>query len=204
MATLSILSFALAMFLLAITPGPGVFATVSKALSSGFRTALPVIAGIVLGDLIFLILAIYGLSAVAESFGLLFQVIKYCGGLYLIWMGVKLYRSSPAGVEMGGLRKESGKYNFLGGLSITLGNPKVILFYVSFLPTFVDISSLTSIDVAVIASVLSIILGSVMLFYAYTAARIGALFSNERAQKRMNRVAGVAMVSTGSVLLAKS
>lgn len=204
MTTLTILSFSVAMFLLAITPGPGVFATVSKSLSSGFKNAVPVVGGIVLGDLIFLLFAIYGLSAVAETFGLLFQGIKYLGGLYLIWLGIKLWRSDPAKIDIEGMEKQSGKYSFLGGLSITLGNPKVILFYVSFLPTFVDIASLSTVDVTIIASVLSLILGSVMLFYAYTASKIRKLFSDTDAQKRMNKAAGFVMVSTGSVLIGKS
>jgi threonine/homoserine/homoserine lactone efflux protein len=204
MTILSILGLAAAMFLLAITPGPGVFATVSKALSSGFRHAVPVVIGIVIGDLIFLLLAIYGLSVIAETFGSLFTIIKYLGGGYLIWLGIKLWRSNPVKPDITESKSQSGKYSFLGGLSITLGNPKVILFYLGFLPTFVDLNMLSSIDVAVVASVVSLVLGSVMLFYAFTASRARQLFKSESAQNKMNKTAGSVMIGTGAILLSKT
>ena len=204
MTLFSILGLAAAMFLLAITPGPGVFATVSKALSSGFKHAVPVVIGIVVGDLIFLLLAIYGLSVIAETFGNLFTIIKYLGGGYLIWLGIKLWRSNPIKAEITESKSQAGKYSFLGGLSITLGNPKVILFYLGFLPTFIDLNMLSSIDVAIVAFVVSLVLGSVMLFYAFTASRARRLFKSESAQNKMNKTAGSVMIGTGAILLSKT
>ena len=204
MTLFSILGLAAAMFLLAITPGPGVFATVSKALSSGFKHAVPVVIGIVVGDLIFLLLAIYGLSVIAETFGNLFTIIKYLGGGYLIWLSIKLWRSNPIKAEITESKSQAGKYSFLGGLSITLGNPKVILFYLGFLPTFVDLNMLSSIDVAIVAFVVSLVLGSVMLFYAFTASRARQLFKSEAAQNKMNKTAGSVMIGTGAILLSKT
>ena len=204
MSILSILGLAAAMFLLAITPGPGVFATVSKALASGFKHAVPVVMGIVVGDLIFLIFAIYGLATIAETFSALFSIIKYLGSGYLVWLGIKLWRSTPQGVDITAIKPQSRKYNFLGGLSITLGNPKVILFYLGFLPTFVPLDQLSTFDIAIVACVVSLVLGSVMLFYAYTASRARELFKSKSAQKTMNRAAGSAMIGTGALLLSKA
>jgi threonine/homoserine/homoserine lactone efflux protein len=193
------------MFLLAISPGPGVFATVSKALSSGFKNAVPVVIGIVIGDLIFLLFAIFGLSMIAETFSTLFTLIKYLGGGYLIWLGIKLWRSNPTKTDIAGLKMQSIKYSFFGGLSITLGNPKVILFYLGFLPTFLDLKILSTLDVAIVVSVVSLVLGSVMLFYAFTASRARLLlFKSESAQYKINKTAGVLMISTGLVLLSKT
>ncbi len=204
MTIFSVLGLATAMFLLAITPGPGVFATVSKALSSGFKHAIPVVIGIVTGDLIFLLFAIFGLSLIAETFSGLFTLIKYLGAAYLIWLGIKLWRSSPCSSDFSESKSLSKKYSFLGGLSITLGNPKVILFYLGFLPTFVDLNMLSILDVAIVACVVSIVLGSVMLFYAFTASRARQLFKSESAQNKMNKTAGSVMIGTGAVLLSKT
>lgn len=204
MSIFSILGLAGAMFLLAITPGPGVFATISKALSSGFRYAVPVVVGIVVGDLIFLLFAIYGLSMLAETFNELFTIIKYMGAVYLVWLGFKLWRSPPPNTEINVSKAQSNKINFLGGLSITLGNPKVILFYLGFLPTFVDLNTLSNSDVAIVALVVSVVLGSVMLFYAFTAARARLLFKSEKAQNKMNKTAASIMVGTGAILLSKA
>ncbi|WP_345989877.1 LysE family translocator [Sulfurimonas sp. HSL1-2] len=193
----SIAGLSAAMFVLAVTPGPGVFITVSKALASGFRNTLPVIAGIVTGDLIFLLFAIFGLAAISETFETMFLIIKYLGAGYLIWLGIKLWRSHPEKMEI----TASKKHRFLSGLSITLGNPKVILFYLGFLPTFVDLNALSSLDVFSIAFIVSSILGAVMSFYAYSASRARQLFKNERTQKQMNEIAGSVMIGTGSLLL---
>jgi threonine/homoserine/homoserine lactone efflux protein len=200
----SLLGLAAAMFLLAITPGPGVFATVSKALSSGFQHAVPVVIGIVCGDLIFLLFAIYGLAMIAETFHWLFTTLKYIGGIYLIWLGVKLWRSSPSSLEITESKPRSRRYSFLGGLSITLGNPKVILFYLGFLPTFLDLPALSSFDIFVVAAVVSLVLGSVMLVYAFMASRARQLFKSERARNRINKTAGSVMIGTGGVLLTKT
>jgi threonine/homoserine/homoserine lactone efflux protein len=204
MTLLSIAGLAAAMFFLAITPGPGVFTTVSKALSSGFKHTVPVIIGIVFGDLIFLLFAIYGLSTIAESFNALFLVIRYLGSGYLVWLGIKLWRSTPGSIDVADIKTQSGKYSFLGGLSITLGNPKVILFYLSFLPTFVRLDQLSTFDIMVVATVVSLVLGSVMLFYAYTASRTRELLKSASAQKKMNKTAGTVMIGTGALLLSKA
>jgi threonine/homoserine/homoserine lactone efflux protein len=200
----SILGLAAAMFLLAITPGPGVFAAVSKALASGFRHAVPVVAGIVVGDLVFLLFAIYGLAVIAETFSLIFTAVKYFGGVYLIWLGIRLWRSTPASLEIAESISQSKRFSFFGGLSITLGNPKVILFYLGFLPTFLDLQSLTNLDIAVVAFVVSVVLGAVMLLYAFMASRARELLKSERAQNRMNRTAGSVMIGTGAVLLTRA
>jgi len=204
MTIFNILGLATAMFLLAITPGPGVFATITKALSSGFMHAVPLVIGIVIGDIVFLLLAIYGLSAMAETFNGLFTVIKYLGGGYLIWLGIKMWRSKPMNPKITLYKSQSRKLSFLCGLSITFGNPKVILFYLGFLPTFVDLGMLSIIDVVIVAFIVSSVLGTVMLFYAFTASRARQLFKSESAQIKMNKTAGSVMIGTGAMLLSKT
>ena len=204
MTLISMLALAGAMFLLAATPGPGVFATVARSMASGFGHAAVVVAGIVTGDLIFLLLAIFGLASVATLLGDLFLLVKIAGGLYLIWLGLRIWNSKPGAVEIHGVRELSWKQNFLSGLVITLGNPKVILFYLGFLPTFLDLATLSAGEVAIVAAIVSVVLGSVMLFYAWSAARARELFRSSRAKRIMNRTAGGVMMAAGIVLIIKS
>ena len=204
MTLISMLALAGAMFLLAATPGPGVFATVARSMASGFGHAAVVVAGIVTGDLIFLLLAIFGLASVATLLGDLFLLVKIAGGLYLIWLGLRIWNSKPGAVEIHGVRELSWKQNFLSGLVITLGNPKVILFYLGFLPTFLDLATLSAGEVAIVAASVSVVLGSVMLFYAWSAARARELFRSSRAKRIMNRTAGGVMMAAGIVLIIKS
>jgi threonine/homoserine/homoserine lactone efflux protein len=95
-------------------------------------------------------------------------------------------------------------YNFLVGLFITLGNPKVILFYLAFLPTIIDVTALSGTDVLVVALVVAVILGSVLLFYACSASRAGRLFDSLTVKNRINKIAGGMMIGAGSTLLVRA
>ncbi|WP_321314127.1 LysE family translocator [Halarcobacter sp.] len=204
MTLYSMLAFAGAMFLLAITPGPGVFATISRGLASGFNNAAFVVLGIVLGDIIFLLLAIFGLSAIASVLGDFFIIVKYLGGAYLLYLGYKILTSKIDETKVDGVYELSWKKNFLAGLLITLANPKVILFYLGFLPTFVNLQTLTVIDIIIISTIVTIVLGGVMLGYAYSASGAKKLFKSKSAKRKMNVVAGTTMLSAGGVLIAKA
>lgn len=202
----SAVALAGAMALLAMTPGPGVFATVSRALASGFGPAAVVVLGIVSGDLIFLLLAIYGLAAVAQVLGELFILVKYIGGAYLIWLGYRIWHGVPQSadeLDTADRRTGRARAHYLSGLMITLGNPKVIVFYLGFLPTFIDLHDLSPRDVAVAAMVVSGVLGAVLLAYAWAAGRVRHLFTSTRARRAMNRGAGGVMMLAGTVLITK-
>jgi len=196
---------AAALLLLALTPGPGMLATVSRALSSGFRASLLVAWGIVVGDLLFLLFAIFGLSALASLMGSLFILIKYLGGLYLLWLGWHLLRTPPSAIETDAPIIEVSAPNlFLSGLFITLGNPKVILFYLGFLPTFVDLSSLHGSDILAIIAIVTVVIGSSMVLYGYLAAKAGTVMLERYNSKLPNRIAGTAMLATGTILLSRN
>ncbi len=198
------IALAVAMFVLAITPGPGMFATIARALHGGFRPALSMIAGIVTGDVLFLLLVVFGLAVVAETLGDFFLIVKVTGGLYLIWLGWKMWKTEPSAVEIDKTddnRRLAG--GFVPGLTITLGNPKVIIFYVAFLPTFIDLAQLTVLNIAVVATVVSIVLATVLAGYAYLAARTRAIFKSRRAMRGLNRSAGTVMIGTGLVVAAR-
>ncbi len=205
MNSITILSLSVAMVILAVSPGPGVFATVARALSSGFKPALEVVAGIVLGDIIFLGFAIFGLSLVAQAVGEFFIFIKIAGGLYLIWLGVKMWRSTPIKHMVAPEQKETHwTTNFTSGLFITLSNPKVILFYCGFLPTFLDLSRLSVTDIVIVGSVIASILFLVLAGYAFLASSARHLFTKTKSMRCLNRVAGFVMVSTGLAIATKT
>lgn len=205
MTVYSAVGLSMAMLVLAASPGPGVMATVARALSSGFVSAVAVIGGIVLGDIIFLLLATFGLSVIARALGELFLAVKICGGAYLIWLGIKTWRSGPTpkdGPERNRLGSRWG--NFTGGLLITLSNPKVILFYCGFLPTFMDLSVLSWVDLTAVIIIVSTVLAGVLSTYAFLASRARSVFTHRKAATRLNRAAGGVMVATGVAIAARS
>lgn len=213
----SLAALALALFILAITPGPGVFAVLSAALGRGLSTALALTAGIICGDMIFLLLAMAGLTVLAETMGDLFLVVRLGGAAYLIWLGIGLWRSAatvrpltnaaspdagcdtdaaplPAPTPLRLLRTACG------GLALTLGNPKVIVFYVGFLPTFVDLRTLDATGVLLVAATTVGVVGCVLGGYAVMAARARHMLSTPRATRLLHRGAGTVMVCTGAAI----
>ena len=201
MSIVSLLSLAFAMLILAASPGPGVFATVARSLASGFRPALWIISGIVVGDIIYLLFAVFGLAVVAQTFGELFILIKICGSTYLIWLGFKIFFSEPAVVDHEKIEEQNSiSGNFMSGLLITLSNPKVILFYCGFLPTFADLSVLNRIDIIAIFAVVTLVLSSVLITYSYLASQARHILSDRKSVKIMNRSAGGIMIATGTVI----
>ncbi|MCP3922602.1 MAG: LysE family translocator [Desulfobacterales bacterium] len=199
MDLITTLSLALAMFILAITPGPGVLATVAKSLATGFQNSLGLILGIVLGDAIFLLFAIFGLSFVAKVMGDFFIIVKYCGSLYLIWIGIKIFITKETNIS-----ETSKTGNFITGLLITLSNPKVILFYCGFLPTFLDLSNLKNTDIMIVFFVILSILASVLMAYAYLGESTRSLIKNKKSLRRVNKIAGCVMVTSGIAIVTKS
>lgn len=192
-----------AMFLLAASPGPGLFAVISRALASGFNHASVVVMGLVLGDIIYLLLAIYGLSAVASVMGEFFIIIKYIGGAYLIYLGYKIWTSEVKEENIQALKEISWSSNFLSGLFITLGNPKVIVFYLGFLPAFMNLENLTNIDILLTVIIVASTLAVVVLTYAYLAAKSRKLFKDKSSIEKLNKASGGVMMGAGSLLILK-
>jgi threonine/homoserine/homoserine lactone efflux protein len=198
-------AFTGAFFLLALSPGPGLVAILSRALGSGFSAGLAVTAGLVVGDAIFLAIAMVGLSAIASTMGPLFQIVKYAGAAYLIWLGIGAVRNAgvPFAVDAqnsvvsswGSLWKDAGL-----GLMVTLGNPKPILFYGALLPSFLDLTTVGLRDFAVL---MSVVLGiSVLVYSGYMLMieRARRLLASTNAAKRLNQATGVMLIGSGLVV----
>ncbi|BCL60353.1 lysine transporter LysE [Desulfomarina profundi] len=198
----SALTFFTAIFLFAITPGPGTFALTGRALAFGWRSCRGMAFGMALGDVIYLVFACFGLAIVAERYEEIFMAIRYAGAVYLVYLGLKLwFAPSEDGQSMS--HKKTGKKAWAGvlqGFLISSSNPKVILFYIAFLPTFIDLTSLGGRDV-LLASLLTIVaLMSGLMLVAFCAGSAGKLLRSPSSVKRMNRGAGTIIAGAGIYL----
>jgi threonine/homoserine/homoserine lactone efflux protein len=204
MNSASIISLAIAFFVLAITPGPGVLATVGRSLSSGFRPAAFFVLGILMGDLFFLTLAILGMGIVATAMGKYFLIVKILSGGYLIFLGAKLLFNPPANVEVIIQQNKDLTFkNTLSGFGLTLSNPKTIIFYISFLPTFLNLSIFSFNDFIIASVEILIVIGSVLLSYAYLTGLVRKFFSNPNYIRRLNRTSGLILTIVGIVVIIK-
>ncbi|MDR7091914.1 MULTISPECIES: LysE family translocator [Cellvibrio] len=204
MTTTSMVSLFVALVILAVIPGPGVFTVVARSMASGFFHGLITVFGIVFGDYILIILSVYGLSALASTMGGIFTFIKYAGAAYLVWLGIKLLLTKYSSVEVKPIIELSFFSNFIAGLATTLSNPKAILFYVSFFPAFINVQSVTVIEIGQLLLVATMAVGSVMAAYAYAASKASLLFKSSRAAKTLNVAAGSIMVGSGVLLATKA
>ncbi|MDP6342995.1 MAG: LysE family translocator [Alphaproteobacteria bacterium] len=201
MSLATILAFALAILLLALTPGPGMLACIARALSAGLAPAFAVMAGTKLADLIFLSLAIAGMTGLSFAMGEWFVVVKIAGGGYLIWLGYRLWIRDPAPPAIG---PRGGRRGLLGdlfaGLTIGLSNPKVIVFFAALLPTFVDLGGIGASDVLILVSLVLGIAIAVDVVAVMLAVRARRLFTTRTAMRRLNRLAGVTMAVLGAAV----
>lgn len=192
-----------AMIVLASIPSVSVLAVSTRSATSGFIHGAFTALGIVLGDIIFILIAIWGLSFLAETMGSFFIVLKYLGGAYLIGLGIKLCRAKFNKIDAQETVKSSLASSFMTGLLITLADQKATLFYLGFFPAFLDISKISYLDTLIIIAITIIAVGGVKLGYALMAHRARLLMSSNISQK-MNFIAGCVMIAVGLFIMIKA
>ncbi|WP_353643498.1 LysE family translocator [Mesorhizobium sp. WSM2239] len=198
------LAYSLALAIAAAIPGPGVTALVARALGSGFRSALAMSFGLVVGDLTYLTAVVLGLALVAQTFGTVFLVIKWLGVAYLAWLAWSFWKSgiTPENVEA---RKGKGGLaaSFLAGLAVTLGNPKTMIFYLALTPTLVDLRTITFADYAILAALTVVVLLVVLVPYLALAAKARWFLKTPRALKALNRTAAAFMAGAALAIASR-
>ncbi|WP_347332898.1 LysE family translocator [Marinimicrobium locisalis] len=205
MGLVEILLLFAVMTVLALVPSTSVALVVARSSTAGFLNGSAVAAGIVVGDLIFVFLAILGMAALAEMMGSLFLILRYLAGAYLVWFGISLMRSKPPSkVEASDRSASTLSASFLSGLILTLGDVKAILFYASLFPAFVDLTAITASEIAIIVVLTIVAVGGVKLGYAYAGMKIVSFARGFKAERAIKTTVGGFMVGAGAYLLAKA
>lgn len=191
--------FLAAALALAMTPGPDMIYVVSRALAQGPRAGLVSAAGLAAHTL----LAALGVSVLLRTSELPFAVLKIAGALYLLWIGVQMWRSAPhLDIHAARDRLDARRLFWQGSLSALL-NPKLALFFLAFLPQFVPASSATPVADAVALGLAFSVLGVGVQALARLAAGhlSDALRRSDRAVRALFRTSGTLMVALGARLL---
>ena len=185
--------------LLAAIPSSSVALVVIRASTMGVKQGVITSLGVVAGDLVFVAMALLGLSALSEQLGALFVVIRYLAAGYLIWFGLNLIRNHAHRVPQGepsvppnGARTTSA--SFLSGLLLTL----------SLFPAFIDPITLRSVDIAAIFGITLFAVGGIKIVYAVSASKMVKLSGRLHFQTKAKPVAGAMMIATGGYLLVKT
>jgi len=192
------------MIVLAMIPSISVLAVSARAAAFGFTHGMFTAFGIVVADILFILVAVYGLVFIAELMGDEFTLVKYIGGVYLIWLGISLWRADAKTRNSGEIGESSLGSSFLTGFLITLGDQKAILFYLGFFPAFIDLRRVTPVDTLLIILIAVISVGGAKLIYAWLADRASLIFRNTRAIRALNGFAALVMIAVGVALLLKT
>lgn len=192
------LAFFIAIIIFSVTPGPGVFALLARAMTQGAASCFGLALGMAISDIIYLVFACMGLAVIAENYSTLFIVIRIIGAIYLIYLGWKMWNDRSHLVqEAKPAARSTQLMGIVQGFLISASNPKVILFYIAFLPTFMDLTLLTRQDIAIAAllCLLGLMIG--LMAISYSAAWARRYFQSQKAMTGLNRVAGSIMMSAG-------
>lgn len=202
-----LLLFAGVYFAAVATPGPGLAAIVARALARGMDGTPAFIAGFVCGDLALFFLSAAGLAALAQSFAGVFIAVRLIGAAYLLYVAWKIWNAPvekidlEPGAETASPKGDRPKLEkpwrvFLGSFTLTLGNPKPILFFLSLMPLVVDMTKLTPVALASMAVIITVIISAVLTTASVLATRARMVFQSPLALGRINK--GTAIVLAGA------
>jgi threonine/homoserine/homoserine lactone efflux protein len=194
MTAASLLAYVVALALAIATPGPAAFAVVATGVSRSLGAALVFALGVAIADVALVGLVLLGLAAMVSNFGWAFFIVKAAGAVYLVYLGVKMWRARPtAGIAPAAPASRS----FLAGAAVALGNPKALLFHASLMPLLLDLVALTLGDAAVVLALVFTVNTIIMGAYAALSSSAHGWFRTHSRQRALNRAGGAAMIGAG-------
>lgn len=187
------------MLVIAIVPGPSDIAVAARSAASGFRQAAYMVLGIIAADILFILIAMYGLTAVVRIHPSFVIGARIIAALILIGFGIRLLLTSASESKFTTPGLQSSASSLISGFAITLADPKAILFYMSLLPAFVDLSTATFADALIVLAAATAVIAAVKLNYAWLAGRTTGYFN--RAPKPLHIIAGCTLLTIGASVL---
>ena len=184
-----------------LTPGPVWMALVARTLSGGFGSAWPLALGVVIGDILWPIIAILGLSWMAMQYDGLLDLLKYVATLIFFVLGFSLISNPDRAVNSDNRLTRPGQLaGFIAGVAIILSNPKAILFYIGVLPGFFDLSRVTLLDIVAICTISAVLpfLGNLTL--SIMVDRVRHLLSSPATLRKVNTISGILLILVGVII----
>jgi len=196
------LAFAAAAAVLLVIPGPTILLVVSYALGQGWRTALPMAAGVALGDFTAMTLSLLGLGALLAASATVFTILKWIGAAYLVWLGIRLWRAGGS-LDVAPRQDAASSLKMLGhAWLVTALNPKGLLFFVAFLPQFIDPGLAFMPQVGLCAATFLILAFANAFTYALIASRARQVIRSPRLIGIVNRTGGSLLIGAGIATMA--
>ena len=196
-----LLLYAGGMAVLWVIPGPVWVALTARALSGGFASAWPLAIGVALGDLVWPLAAIFGLTWILSIYGGFLEALTWVAAGVFILMGIMLIRKPAARPDADRRMTKPGMWaGFVVGVAAVMGNPKAILFYMGVLPGFFDLTRLTPPDIIAILAVSATVPAIGNLSLALFLDRARRLLASPRRLRRLNIISGILLVGVGLII----
>ncbi|PJG48219.1 amino acid transporter [Sphingobium sp. LB126] len=191
-----------AVFLISATPGPNMLHVMTQSIHHGPRRALATMAGLMSAILLCLIASALGLGALLKASPRLFDVLRYAGVAYLIWLGIKAWRA-PVGDagEIGATQTRSLRALYGTGLLTGLSNPKLIIFAAALFPQFIDTDRPFSVQLAILVVSFVAIEFGWQCVYALGGVKLARWLAPANRQRLFNRGTGLMFIGFGGALL---
>ncbi|MCB1755594.1 MAG: LysE family translocator [Gammaproteobacteria bacterium] len=194
------LAYVLAATLVIIIPGPTILLVVTHSMRHGKASTLPLVAGVAAGDFLAMLLSLAGLGVVMAASATLFSIFKFIGAAYLIYLGISLWRSESLLPDIEATDSAvKGAGLFRQAFVVTALNPKGIIFFIAFLPQFVNPQGDRLTQLIVLGATFLIIATLNALFYSVFARRVAGFIKSPQRRRRFNRGGGAALVCAGLV-----
>ncbi|WDE10793.1 LysE family translocator [Thalassomonas haliotis] len=193
------LSFTLAAMMLCISPGPTQLLVMGQSLTYGKRSVVPLILGVLSGDMIAMSLSVLGLGAVLALSATLFAVLKYLGAAYLCYLGIKAWRAKTAKAEDADKTPLASGAIFKEALLVTALNPKGIIFFMAFFPLFIDTAQAYLPQVSVLAISFLLVSGLSVSFYSLFAGQLRQKVQSPKLQTGFNKISGAMLIGAGAL-----
>ena len=198
------LAYVAATTILLIIPGPTILLVVSYALSEGRRAALSTVAGVGLGDLTAMVLSLGGLGALMATSATAFTIVKWLGAAYLVWLGIKMWRTRPVPLEEGladaPIRVPRRHRDMLvQAWIVTALNPKGIVFFMAFLPQFLVPGQPVLPQFLLLGGTFLILAVVNAALYALLAGSLRGRIGSPRGLRLINRAGGTVLIGAGIV-----
>jgi len=199
------LAYVAASAVLLIIPGPTILTVISYAVAHGRRANAPLVAAVALGDSTALLLSLLGLGALLAAAAFWFTVIKLAGGLYLLYLGIRLLRAGISSTRQVAPAIPDSRWKlFANTYLVTALNPKGIVFFVAFLPQFINPGARVAPQLWGLAITFVIMATLNATLYAVFASSAARMLASPRAQRRFNILGGSLLFTAGVwALLAK-
>ena len=192
------ISFVLVVCIFAVIPGPTVILVIGQALANGKRAVVPLTAGVVLGDFVAMSLSFIGLGAVLVASSVLFGILKWFGVCYLIYLGIHTWMSDPKEDTTGDREHVMAPIAmFKSSFLVTALNPKDIVFFIAFLPQFVDSTEPAISQFAILMATFLVIVTTSISCFAAFASSARHRFTEYPMRKLMTRISGFVLVGAG-------